>query len=58
MVLHLVAIQQNLSHADIKTTLGYLGELNASKRRVPAVYSFDLRTLNGAPGRQLELDRS
>ena len=44
----LVAIQQNLGHADIKTTLGYIGELDASKRRAPAVYSYDLRRLNGA----------
>ena len=38
----LVAIQQNLGHASLKTTLGYIGELDASKRRPPAVYSFDL----------------
>jgi site-specific recombinase XerD len=52
----LVAIQQNLGHADIKTTLGYIGELDASKRRAPAVYSYDLRNLNGAPSEQLPLD--
>jgi site-specific recombinase XerD len=51
----LVAIQQNLGHADIKTTLGYIGELDASKRRAPAVYSYDLRRLNGAFGKQLNL---
>ena len=40
----------------LKTTLGYIGELDASKRRAPAVYSYDLRMLNGAPGEQLPLD--
>lgn len=44
--LDLVAIQQNLGHADLKTTLGYIGTLNADKRRAPAVYSFDLKKLN------------
>lgn len=37
----LVAIQQNLGHADVKTTLGYIGELDAEQRRAPAVYTFD-----------------
>ncbi len=41
----LVAIQQNLGHADLRTTLGYIGALDADKRRAPAVYSFDLRKL-------------
>jgi integrase len=43
----LVAIQQNLGHADVKTTLGYIGELDAGKRRPPAIYQFDLKSLNG-----------
>jgi len=43
----LVAIQQNLGHSDLKTTLGYVGELDASKRRPPSVYTFDLGQLNG-----------
>ena len=41
----LVAIQQNLGHADVKTTLGYIGELDASKRRAPQIYSFSLDDL-------------
>lgn len=41
----LVAIQQNLGHKAIETTLGYIGELSADKRRPPAVYSFDLSGL-------------
>jgi integrase/recombinase XerD len=47
--LDLVAIQQNLGHADLRTTLGYIGELDAEKRRAPAVYSFDLRALDALP---------
>jgi len=38
----LVAIQQNLGHSDLKTTLGYIGELDADRRRPPAIYAFDL----------------
>ena len=45
----LVAIQQNLGHADIKTTLGYVGTLDADKRRAPAIYSFDLGRLARVP---------
>jgi integrase len=41
----LVAIQQNLGHADVKTTLGYIGALDVEQRRPPAVYSFDLSRL-------------
>jgi site-specific recombinase XerD len=40
-----VAIQQNLGHADLKTTLGYIGNLDAGRRRAPAVYTFDLAKL-------------
>ena len=43
----LVAIQQSLGHADVKTTLGYIGTLDAEQRKPPAVFSFDLRQLNG-----------
>ena len=42
----LVAISQNLGHASTRTTLLYIGELGADKRRAPGVYSFDLATLN------------
>lgn len=41
----LVAIQQNLGHADLKTTLGYIGTLDAHKRRPPAILTFDLAKL-------------
>ena len=34
-------------HADVKTTLGYIGELDAEVRRPPAIYQFDLKSLNG-----------
>jgi site-specific recombinase XerD len=44
-----VAIQQNLGHTDLKTTLGYIGELDATARRAPAVYEFDLGKLAAAP---------
>ncbi len=42
----LVAIQQNLGHATLETTLSYIGTLDADKRRAPAVYSFDLGVLD------------
>jgi site-specific recombinase XerD len=42
----LVAIQQNLGHTDVKTTLGYIGTLDAGRRRAPAIYSFDLARLS------------
>lgn len=41
----LVAIQQNLGHADTKTTLRYIGTLDADQRRAPALYGFDLSKL-------------
>ncbi len=47
----LVAIQQNLGHAGIKTTQGYIGELDASRRRAAGVYSYDLARLEGTPRR-------
>jgi site-specific recombinase XerD len=45
----MVAIQQNLGHSDLKTTLGYIGELDATARRAPAVYEFDLAKLAAVP---------
>ena len=42
-----VAIQQNLGHARLETTLGYIGPLDADRRRAPAVYTFDLTKLGG-----------
>ena len=47
-----VAYQQNLGHADVKTTLGYIGELDVGKRRPPAIYEFDLKSLNGAAAKE------
>jgi hypothetical protein len=44
----LVAIQQNLRHAQLETKLGYIGTLGADKRRAPAVNEFDLRKLDRA----------
>jgi site-specific recombinase XerD len=41
-----VAIQQNLGHADIRTTLSYIGELDADKRRARRVIGFDLSKLD------------
>lgn len=40
-----VAIQQNLGHATLATTLGYIGVLDADQRRPPSVYDFDLSGL-------------
>ena len=41
----LVAVQQNLGHSDLKTTLSYVGTLDASKRRAPSLYAFDVTSL-------------
>lgn len=41
------ALRQNLGHSDVKTTLGYIGALDTVQRRGQAVYSFDLRVLDG-----------
>jgi len=40
-----VAIQQNLGHSDLKTTLGYIGALDVARRRPPAIYAFDVAGL-------------
>jgi site-specific recombinase XerD len=45
----LLGIQQNLGHAQQRTTLGYIGTLDAERRKPPAVYTFDLAVLNGVP---------
>jgi site-specific recombinase XerD len=42
----LVAIQQNLGHADLKTTLRYIGTLDEDQRRAGSVYDFDLSMLD------------
>lgn len=36
----LIAIQQNLGHADIKTTLRYIGNLDAEQRATPSLFNF------------------
>lgn len=41
-----VAIQQNLGHKSLKTTLEYIGTLDAASRRAPGVYQFDLTALD------------
>lgn len=41
----LVAIQQNLGHAHLKTTLVYIGDLGAEQRQPPVLYRFDLARL-------------
>lgn len=51
--MEVVAIQQNLGHTDLKTTLGYIGTLDAKKRRAPQIYSFDLNQLHYAEKRLL-----
>jgi site-specific recombinase XerD len=43
--LSILAIQQNLGHADHKTTEGYIGTLHAADRRAPGLYHFDIATL-------------
>ena len=49
----LLAIRDNLGHADHKTTLGYIGPQDVGRRRPPAIYAFDLSKLEqaGGPGR-------
>jgi site-specific recombinase XerD len=41
----LLAIKDNLGHAALDTTLGYIGELDADARRAKAVITFDLSGL-------------
>jgi integrase len=43
----LVALQQNLGHASINTTIKYIGDRDIDKRRAPAILAFDLSQLNG-----------
>ncbi len=33
----LLAIRDNLGHADVKTTQGYIGNMDMEKRRAPAM---------------------
>ncbi len=43
----LLAIQQNLGHADHKTTELYIGRLDVGARKPPALYTFDVGALRG-----------
>ena len=43
----LISIQQNLGHASLKTTQGYIGVMDASARRPVMVIEFDLSALKG-----------
>jgi integrase len=47
----LVAIKQNLGHRSMDTTLGYIGALDAEKRKPPMIYTFNglLRDLADLP---------
>jgi len=45
-VFDLESISQNLGHASTRTTMVYIGELGADKRRAPGVYLFDLTALD------------
>lgn len=47
-----IAIQQNLGHSDLKTTLGYIGTLNADQRQPIAAFSFDVSQLDRLPKQQ------
>jgi hypothetical protein len=40
-----VAIQQNLSHANLKMSLGYIGTLDGDRWRPTALYSFELEKM-------------
>ena len=42
----LLAIRDNLGHADSRTTLGYIGTMDVDARKPPPIYSFDIQTLN------------
>lgn len=42
----IVAIQQNLGHADVKTTLGYIGILDSDQRQPGAVFAFEFDDLD------------
>ncbi|MBU0495988.1 MAG: site-specific integrase [Chloroflexi bacterium] len=54
-----VAIQQNLGHRNLKTTLGYIGPLDAAQRQPPGIYTFDLGRLAQVPVQALlDLDGS
>lgn len=44
----LLAIRDNLGHADSRTTLKYIGTMDVDKRKPPTVYMFDLRALQEA----------
>jgi len=41
----LLAIRDNLGHADSRTTLKYIGTMDIDRRKPPTVYTFDLNAL-------------
>ncbi|MCA9887748.1 MAG: tyrosine-type recombinase/integrase, partial [Anaerolineae bacterium] len=41
----LLAIRDNLGHADSRTTLKYIGTMDVDQRKPPTVYNFDLSSL-------------
>jgi site-specific recombinase XerC len=43
--MEIVAIQQNLGHEDVKTTLRYIGALDASARRAKGVLQYNVKQL-------------
>ena len=47
-----LAISQNLGHADIKTTQGYIGKLGMAKRQPKRAFTFDLSTLDRIEARE------
>jgi len=41
----LLAIRDNLGHADTRTTLKYIGEMDVDKRKPPTLYTFNIAAL-------------
>lgn len=41
----LLAIRDNLGHADTRTTLKYIGEMDVDKRKPPTLYTFNISAL-------------
>ena len=49
----LATIQQNLGRSTTATTLGYIGELGAERRRAPGIYRFYLNGLTSQAAMEL-----
>lgn len=54
----LLSIQQNLGHSDSRTTLGYIGAMDAQARRAPAMIDFDVSALREQAGLAAEGSQS